>query len=475
MRTGRTSIKLLLGAAALMSLISAMPAIAANGYTWSNATPSSPFAGVGYQSIATSASGKYLAATQVNQDILTSSDYGVTWTNRTAATAISGSHWQNIASDSSGQYLVTAVYNGDIFTSSDYGATWSARSSAGSRLWAAVGSSSSGQNLVADALGGDVWTSANYGATWTDRTASGSRNWLDIASSGSGQTLFAVESIGDVYRSTDYGATWSNVTSSTALHGQQVVQVDTSNDGSTVIVSVLGGDTWTSANGGGTWADQSALGSKNWDAVAVSYTGQYMAAAVLGGDVWTSADYGASWSNSTSSTSASGKFWSNLGFSGSGQRLVGADSASGDLWAANDPAFAASEPGVISKSATVTSGGSVTVDVLTGISGMPDASTLTITSGPSHGKAVDPPGTITYTPTAGYVGDDALTYQVCSILDPTVCKGAVLSFSVVPGVPDTGFIRSSGPLNATLLVALSLLGSLVGLGLLGSRRLRSVL
>ncbi|MEI6481682.1 MAG: Ig-like domain-containing protein, partial [Candidatus Saccharibacteria bacterium] len=71
--------------------------------------------------------------------------------------------------------------------------------------------------------------------------------------------------------------------------------------------------------------------------------------------------------------------------------------------------------------------------------GNPDASTLQIVSGPSHGTAVDPPNTITYTPNKGYTGPDSLTYRVCSTDNPLLCTQAVLSFNVVAGIPNTGF------------------------------------
>jgi len=472
-RTKSAKILLSLVTVALASTLSASPAIASNGYTWTNATPSSPYAGVGYQDIVSSSSGKYLAATQVNADIITSSDYGATWVNRTASTALSGSHWQNIASDASGQHLVAPVYNGDVQTSSDYGATWADRAAAGSRAWQEAASSSDGKYLAANADGGHVWTSSDYGATWTDRAAAGARTWRGIASSGSGQVIVATVQNGDLYRSSDYGATWTNLTSGVAaMHNKQWEKLDVSNDGSTIAAAIFGGHVFTSANSGSTWTDQSSLGNGSWDAVAVSYLGAHFAVGSVAGDVFTSDDSGATWTNSTSSTSASGKFWSGLDFSGSGQRLVASDSGGGNLWTANNPAYTAAQPGVTNSTTTVTANGSVEVDVLGGISGFPDAATLAITSSPSHGMAVDPPGTITYTPAVGYVGSDSLSYQVCSTLDPTVCKGAVLDFSVVPGAPGTGAIRPSWPAGLPLGV-LSLMSILVGAGLSRPRRIKS--
>ena len=95
-------------------------------------------------------------------------------------------------------------------------------------------------------------------------------------------------------------------------------------------------------------------------------------------------------------------------------------------------------PSVINHSSIVSTGSSIVVDVLTGVAGNPDANTLQIVSGPSHGTAVDPPNTITYTPNKGYTGQDSLIYRVCSIDNPLLCTQAVLSFNVVAGIPNTG-------------------------------------
>ena len=101
-------------------------------------------------------------------------------------------------------------------------------------------------------------------------------------------------------------------------------------------------------------------------------------------------------------------------------------------------------PGVVTKGASVVANGSVTVDVLTGISGNPNPSTLHVISGPSHGTAIDPPSTITYTPNAGYTGTDSLVYQVCSLNDSSVCAQATLNFTVTANVVSSTSTTSSG-------------------------------
>jgi large repetitive protein len=60
-----------------------------------------------------------------------------------------------------------------------------------------------------------------------------------------------------------------------------------------------------------------------------------------------------------------------------------------------------------------------------------DATTVTVTSGPSHGGTTVNPvtGAVTYTPTAGYTGPDAFTYQVCDAT--ALCDTATVSITVV--------------------------------------------
>jgi hypothetical protein len=62
------------------------------------------------------------------------------------------------------------------------------------------------------------------------------------------------------------------------------------------------------------------------------------------------------------------------------------------------------------------------------------ASSVAITVQPLHGTvSVDPvTGALTYTPTAGYVGTDILTYTVCDNASPANCQTATVSYTVTP-------------------------------------------
>ncbi len=113
-------------------------------------------------------------------------------------------------------------------------------------------------------------------------------------------------------------------------------------------------------------------------------------------------------------------------------------------------------------SATAVSGVSTTIDVLKDVTDNPDATTLTVMSGPTHGVANVASGKIVYTSITGYVGAESLTYRVCSVNDRSVCSQATLSINVVSGVPDTGYAP-------TLTQRLSpiIFGAMVAVGLIG--------
>ncbi|RYF75722.1 MAG: tandem-95 repeat protein, partial [Cytophagaceae bacterium] len=68
--------------------------------------------------------------------------------------------------------------------------------------------------------------------------------------------------------------------------------------------------------------------------------------------------------------------------------------------------------------------------------GQPLTVSPTLVSAPTHGTAVvNPDGTVSYTPTAGYTGTDQLTYSVCDGGTPPLCATALVSFTIDPTPP----------------------------------------
>lgn len=72
-----------------------------------------------------------------------------------------------------------------------------------------------------------------------------------------------------------------------------------------------------------------------------------------------------------------------------------------------------------------------------------DPSSLTVTAGPSNGSADTSAGdgTVAYTPTAGFVGDDVFAYQICDTSGR--CDSASVSVAVLAGQPATVLSRVS--------------------------------
>jgi len=61
---------------------------------------------------------------------------------------------------------------------------------------------------------------------------------------------------------------------------------------------------------------------------------------------------------------------------------------------------------------------------------------ITITSNPTKGTAaINPNGTLTYTPTTPFCGEDVLTYQVCNDGDERCCSEAVVTISLLDNLP----------------------------------------
>lgn len=121
------------------------------------------------------------------------------------------------------------------------------------------------------------------------------------------------------------------------------------------------------------------------------------------------------------------------------------------------------------------------IDVLTGTtsaSGQP-LNPPTITSGPANGTAtVNGDGTITYTPSDGYTGDDSFTYTVCDTGTPQACDTGTVHVTVA-AVPDNSATGPGADLATTgtndwryLEIAILLLLAGVGVLVLARRRSR---
>lgn len=309
-----------------------------------------------------SADGTKLVGGCLNGNIYTSTNGGLNWTQRTGAgshywqsVAISGDGSRMVAaqSDSSGASV------GSIYTSTDDGVTWVPQAGAGSRYWRSVDVAGDGSRVVAVAAqsgasgsAGDIYRSLDGGVSWTQQSGLGEVNstTASIVISGDGQTVIMPDRPSDnllnsvVRISADGGASWAytqefdyyyaidnavvSVDGETILiaHVQAPVVLSRDQGASWSIVSDIRSSTnvgWTSmamtvdgqkvwlanwfpsgplqysSDSGASWEDKDAMGSHDWDGVAVSSDGKYVTAA--GGCSWgetylhTSSDGGESW------------------------------------------------------------------------------------------------------------------------------------------------------------------------------------
>ncbi|WP_084650896.1 Ig-like domain-containing protein [Runella zeae] len=98
-----------------------------------------------------------------------------------------------------------------------------------------------------------------------------------------------------------------------------------------------------------------------------------------------------------------------------------------------DPLATNNLPVALSDNAATKAGVPVSGNVLTNDTDPDPGQTLTasIVSNPMHGTVVlNPNGTYTYTPTAGYVGDDKFTYRVCDSGTPSLCTTATVDLNI---------------------------------------------
>ena len=457
----------------LVSLV-AMPSIlAAGAYTWTNETAATSLHGLPWVSIATSSTGQKLAAVASGGDIYTSSDYGVSWTDITPSGTLHNKNWTTITSNASGQYLTAVINFGNVYASSDYGATWTAGSGPISgHGWQpqALALSSTGQYQAA-ATDGGIYTSSDYGATWVSDSSSGPTAGLSfssVAGSADGKNLVAVaDSVrgGHIFTSTNFGTTWTDRGNNSYWQS-----VASSSTGQYLTAGSNGGQLYKSMDYGVNWVDVTPAGSsQGWQTITSSSTGQYQAAGgSYNGDIYITSDYGATWTNETATGALHNRYWNSLAMNSTGQRIAAVE-VGADIYNGNNPVLSPPKPGIVNRTTTVAVNGNVVVDVLGGVSGNPDSSTLAIISGPSHGTAVRQLGSISYTPNAGYAGTDSLTYQVCSSLDNTVCSQAVLNFNVgiatAIKAPNTGYGTYHQSNIPAIMMTVSALATAIGLSL----------
>ena len=106
---------------------------------------------------------------------------------------------------------------------------------------------------------------------------------------------------------------------------------------------------------------------------------------------------------------------------------------------------------VLSQSANALANTKNTVTILSNAIDTPDPSSLVLLTQPTHGSATASTSGIVYTPTSGYIGEDSLTYKICSTLASYRCSLVTLHLLVTVQPPNTGVgVTLDSPLTTLL-------------------------
>jgi photosystem II stability/assembly factor-like uncharacterized protein len=227
----------------------------------------------GWQSVASSSSGSFIALVGKNEEIHISTDSGNTWSPKRSGLL----QWTSVACSDDGRMLIAGVSGGQLWLSTNFGESWSA--TAVNRAWSGVAMDATGTRLVA--VADKIYTAeaSTLFITWV--AASRPREparWKSVAMSADGSRVAAVAWDNFIYISTDYGATFAPTTSASMRLWESVAM--SSNGMVIAAVAYLQG-LFISENGGSSFVRIGNLNCTNglWEAVSVSHDGSVIAAA----------------------------------------------------------------------------------------------------------------------------------------------------------------------------------------------------
>ena len=262
-------------------------------------------------------------------------DSGANWTTSLATAA----SWSGIATTPDGQIAVAVAANGTMQRTVDQGVSWAPMTPIGAGV-ERVGMSSDGQVILAarDFSGGAVHLSIDGGTTFS--TVPGlpaGGNWISAEVSDDGQKMVASQNgtviNGRTVLSTDGGTTWTTLTTPLGMHevalsadGTTLVGITHRNSGSdnTVYVSKDDGVTWTAR------LTLPLSGAGNLLRVDVSGDGKTMLANTWTGNSWVSFNGGTNWGSNNRNG-----LWYGAAVSRDGTRIfLGDQDAAGRIYAA---------------------------------------------------------------------------------------------------------------------------------------------
>ncbi len=222
----------------------------------------------------------------------------------------------NIASIE-GQYQAYSLRITGIMVSNDYGVSFT-ENITDNLDYRQIRISSTGQYMscvIAD-LTGKVAVSSNYGVTW-DIKSTGRRTGFKLGMSSNGQYQVVSSGsgiIGYMSISSDYGATWGELTSAGSRDWQGI---SISSTGQYMVATVDLVGVYVSDDYGATWT--STAYSEFMRDCEISSSGEYMVVCRRNATLQISSNYGVSW-GSTGFTAS--KSWQSLGISSNGQFIL---------------------------------------------------------------------------------------------------------------------------------------------------------
>lgn len=144
-----------------------------------------------------------------NSKVITSSDDGVTWAVGAATNISDGFGISGIAYDGSSVWIATSNGDGTLKSSTAPATSWTSRTSQFG-VTSIRGATHDGTNFIIVGSNGKISTSPD-GVTWTARTSDVAGNHINAVAAGNGNVI-AVAGSGKLCRSTDNGVTWSALT-----------------------------------------------------------------------------------------------------------------------------------------------------------------------------------------------------------------------------------------------------------------------
>lgn len=198
-------------------------------------------------------------------------------------------------------------------------ASWVKTSAPNNLDWSIVASSSDGSKIVAVVNNDYIYTSTNRGVNWTKQAISfGALRWVCVSSSSDGTNLVAGignGTNGNLYNSTNSGVTWTQQTSSGS---RQWNSIASSSTGQISYAAAYANAVYSSTNYGVTW-NATASGNRNWISIACNSTGTFIVAVAQNDYVYTSSNSGSNWTQQTGSGS---RYWYGVACSSDGAKIV---------------------------------------------------------------------------------------------------------------------------------------------------------